>query len=130
MSTSSLVNEELQPPPTPSQPRGVAALGAVSLGCAVVATLVMAYAGKLLRDYNHGGVVSTTVMVILVAMSLAAWIPALLSFGSAQRRAKLLGEDKIGEARRCAARGRELALIGMGYAMAVLVVAGVLIFVL
>jgi polar amino acid transport system permease protein len=63
-------------------------------------------------------------------MSLAAWIPALLSFGYAQRRTRLLGDDKIVEARRVAARGRELALIGMGYAMAVLVVAGVLIFVL
>src|SRR4051812_43591559 len=129
MSTSSLVSEEL-PPPTPTQPRGVAALVAVSAACSVLATLLMTYAGTLLRDYNHGGAVSTTVMVILVALSVAAWIPALLSFGYAQRRAKLLGDDKLVEARRVAARGRELALIGMGYAVAVLVVAGVLIFVL
>ena len=130
MSTSSLVNEELQPPPTPSQPRGVAGLGVASVIGSVIATLVMTYAGKLLRDYNHGGPVSTTVMAVLVLLSLVAWIPALLSFGYAQRRAKLLGDDKIVEARRVAARGRELALIGAGYAVAVLVVAGVLIFVL
>ena len=130
MSTSSLVNEELQPPPTPSAPRGVAGLGAVSAVCAVLATVVMAYAGQLLRDYNHDGPVSTTVMVVLVLLSVVAWVPALLSFGFAQRRAKLLGDDKLVESRRVAARGRELALIGMGYAVAVLAVAGVLIFVL
>jgi polar amino acid transport system permease protein len=130
MSTSSLVSEELQPTPTPSQPRGVAGLGVVAVLCAVVGTLAMAYAGKLLRDYNHSGPVSTIVAVALVVLSLVAWAPAVMSFGYARQRARLLSEDNLVGARRISARGRELALTGMGYAVAVLVVAGVLIFVL
>jgi polar amino acid transport system permease protein len=130
MSTSSLVSEELQPTPTPSQPRGVAGLGAAGLACGVAGTLVMAYAGKLLRDYNHGGPVSTIVAVVLVALSLVAWAPAVMSFGYARQRAQLLREDNLVGARRISARGRELALTGMGYAAATLTVAAVLIFVL
>ena len=90
MSTSSLVNEELQPSPTPSQPAGVAGLGVLALVCAAIATLAMVYAGKLLRDYNHGGTVSTLVGVVLVAATVVPWIPSLRSFGYVQRRAKLL----------------------------------------
>jgi polar amino acid transport system permease protein len=130
MSTSSLVNEELQPPPAPSRPRNVAGLGVVALVCGIAATLVMVYAGKLLRDYNHDGTVSTIVAAVLVVLSLAAWAPAVLSFGYAQQRAKLLGEENLVGARRISARGRELALTGMGYAVATLAVAGILIFVL
>jgi len=130
MSTSSLVNEELQPSPTPSQPAGVAGLGVLALVCAAIATLAMVYAGKLLRDYNHGGTVSTLVGVVLVAATVVPWIPSVRSFGYVQRRAKLLRDDDLVGARRIAARGRELALIGMGYAAAMLVVAGVLIFIL
>jgi polar amino acid transport system permease protein len=129
MSTS-LVNEELQPSPTPSRPRGVAGLGITALVCGILGTLAMAYAGKLLRDYNHNGPVSTTVAVLLVVASLAAWVPSVMSFGYAQRRAKLLGDKNLVAARRTAARGRELALIGMGYAATALVVAGILVFIL
>jgi polar amino acid transport system permease protein len=129
MSTS-LVNEELQPSPTPSRPRGVAGLGITALVWGILGTLAMAYAGKLLRDYNHNGPVSTTVAVLLVVASLAAWVPSVMSFGYAQRRAKLLGDKNLVAARRTAARGRELALIGMGYAATALVVAGILVFIL
>ena len=130
MSTTSLVSEELQPSPPPSRPPGVAGLGVVALVCAAVATLAMAYAGKLLRDYNHNGALSTTVAVILVIVSVIPWVPSVMSFGYVQRRAKLLRESDLVGARRTAAAGRELALIGMGYAAATLVLAGVLIFVL
>jgi polar amino acid transport system permease protein len=130
MTASSLVNEELQPTPTPSQPKGVAGLGVAALVCALVATVATLYAGKLLRDYNHNGPVSTTVAVVLVVISLVPWLPAIRSFGYARQRSKLLGESNLVGARRIAAGGRELALIGMGYAAAMLVVAGVLIFIL
>jgi polar amino acid transport system permease protein len=69
-------------------------------------------------------------MVVLVLASLAAWVPAVMSFGYARRRASMLGEDNLVGARRTAARGRELALIGMGYAATALVVAAILVFVL
>ncbi len=130
MSASVLVSEELQPTPTPSQPKGVAGLGVVSVVCAVIGTLVMAYAGSLLRDYNHNGTTATIIAAVLVIGSLASWVPAFRSFGYARERSKLLGEENLVGARRTAARGRELALIGMGYAVTVLVVAGILIFIL
>ena len=53
-----------------------------------------------------------------------------MSFGYAQRRASLLKEEDLVGARRTAAAGREMALTGMGYAAAGLVISGVLIFIL
>jgi polar amino acid transport system permease protein len=130
MSASSLVNEELQPTPAPSPPKPVMGLGVVGVVCALVGTLLMVYAGKLLRAYNHDGPVSTAVAVVLVLVSFVAWVPAVASFWFGQRRARLLADREVVAARRVSARGRELALIGMGYAAATVVVAGVLIFVL
>jgi polar amino acid transport system permease protein len=130
MSASTLVNEELQPSPPPSPPKQVYGLSVVGLACALIGTLVMLYAGKLLRDYNHGGPISTTVAAVLVALSLIAWVPGVASLRYAQHRNRLLSDGQLVASRRVAARGRELALTGMGYAAATIVVAGVLIFIL
>jgi polar amino acid transport system permease protein len=130
VSASSLVNEELQPTPTPSPPRPVVGLAVVGLVLAIVGSLAVGYAAKLLRDFNHAGPVSTTVAAVLVIVSLYAWWPALRAFGSARQRASLLAADELVAARRVSAAGRELALIAMGYAAASLVVAIALVFVL
>jgi polar amino acid transport system permease protein len=128
MSTSSLVNEELQPSPTPAPPRPVTGLAGVALVLAAAVTAVMVKAALMLRDYNHHGTVSTVVGVVLVVFSLYAWVPCTLAFAASGERASLLRQDELVPARRVAAHGREEALISMGYAAAGLIVAGLLIF--
>jgi polar amino acid transport system permease protein len=128
MSTVSLVNEELQPTPTPAPPRPVIGLAAGALVLAVAVTAIMVKAALMLRDYNHDGGVATAIGVVLVALSLYAWIPCLRAFSAGRQRATLLADNQLVPARRVAARGREEALIGMGYAAAGLIVAGLLIF--
>jgi len=129
VSASSLVNEELQPGPTPSPPRPVTGLAGLGLVVAVLATLLMAKAATMLRDYNHDGWVSTTVGVLLVVVSLYPWVPAIRAFGSGRQRAALLAKGELVAARREAARGREEALISMGWAAAAVIVASLIVFV-
>jgi polar amino acid transport system permease protein len=130
MSASSLVSEELQPTPTPSPPRPVFGLGVTGLACAVVGTAFMVYVAQLLRAYNHHNAASTVVGIVLVAGTLVAWVPALRAFVEARKRSALLAEGETVAARRVAARGRELALISMGYAATSIVVAAIGWFVL
>ena len=108
----------------------MAGLAGAGLALAVLGSLAVVYAAKLLRDFNHAGPVSTTVAVLLVLGSLYAWWPALRAFASARQRSALLAEDELVAARRVSAAGRELALIAMGYAATSLIVALVLVFVL
>jgi polar amino acid transport system permease protein len=130
MSASILVNEELQPGPVPSPPRPVTGLAAVGMVLAVLSTALMVKAAMMLRSFNHDGWVSTTVGIVLIVLSLYAWVPAFRAFAGARRRATLLGNDELVPARRVAARGREEALIAMGWAAANVIVATLLIFVL
>ncbi len=127
--TSSLVSEELQPGPAPSQPRPVNGLAGLGLVLAVLATLVMAKAALMLRDYNHDGPVSTAVGVLLVVVSLYPWFVAFRAFGQGRKRGRLLGQGELVEARRVAATGREEAFICMGWAAAILIVAVLILFV-
>jgi polar amino acid transport system permease protein len=128
MSASILVSEELQSSPSPSRPRPVTGLAALGLVLAVIGTLAMLAAARSLRDYNGGGVGSTVVGAALVLGSLVSWWPALRAFPLARERAALLRQDQLVAARRVSARGREDALVSMGYAAAVVVIAGVLLF--
>jgi polar amino acid transport system permease protein len=128
MSASILVSEELQSSPSPSRPRPVTGLAALGLALAVIGTLAMLAAARSLRDYNGGGVGSTVVGAVLVLGSLVSWWPALRAFPAARERAALLRQDQLVAARRVSARGREDALASMGYAAAVVVIAGVLLF--
>jgi polar amino acid transport system permease protein len=127
MTTSGLLSEEVQPAPTASQPRPVTGVAAVGLTFAVVGIGMMIAAAIQLRRYNHGGVVSTAVGVVLVVLSLYPLWPAFLSFMAARRRATLLRDDQVVLARRASAAGREEAQIAMGFAAAAVIVAGIIL---
>ena len=126
----SLVSEELQPSPTPAPPRPVAGLAGLAVVTTLAGTLLMLLAGQWLRNYNGGGPVSTAVMAVLVLASLYPWRFIVLSFGASRRRAGLLAQDELVAARRVSARGREDALIAMGYSAAAIIVAIILLFIL
>jgi polar amino acid transport system permease protein len=130
MSASILVNEELQPGPTPAPPRPVTGLAVGGLVLAIASTALMVKAATMLRSFNHDGPVSTTIGIALVVLSLYAWVPAIRAFGAARRRSTLLAGSELVPARRVAARGREEALISMGWAAANVIVAMLLVFVL
>jgi polar amino acid transport system permease protein len=127
MSASSLVNEELQPPPTPSRPRPIVGLAVFGLAMAVLGIGLMVLAASRLRDYNGGGVVSTGVGAIFVLLSTYALWPSLQSFRASAQRGSLLRGDQLVPARRAAAAGREEAQIAMGYAAAAIIVAAILL---
>jgi polar amino acid transport system permease protein len=127
MSASSLVSEELQPTPTPSEPRPVAGLAVVGLVMTVVGIGLMTLAASRLRDYNGGGVLSTGVGAVLVLLSVYPLWPSFLAFRGAAERASLLKDDQLVPARRAAAAGREEAQIALGYAAAAIILAGILL---
>jgi polar amino acid transport system permease protein len=130
MTTTGLISEELQPSPVPSQPRRVSGLAAIAIVVAVAGTLLLALAGKWLRDYNGGGPLSTAVAVVLVVASLYPWRYIVAAFAADRQRASLLADDQLVAARRVSARGREEAFIAMGYAAAAILIAGLLLFIL
>jgi polar amino acid transport system permease protein len=127
MSTSGLVNEELQPPPTPSQPRRVVGLAVVGLAMAVIGIALVATAAQRLRHYNGDGVVSTVVGAIMVVVSLYPLLPTFKAFAGDRERSRLLRQDQLVPARRASAAAREEAQIAMGYAAAAMIVAALLL---
>jgi polar amino acid transport system permease protein len=127
MTTPVLVSDELQPTPTPSPPRPVVGIALAGLVLAVVGIALAVLAGLQLRDYNGGGPVSTAVAAVLVIASLYPLWPSLQSFSADRDRARLLREDELVAARRASASGREEAQIALGYAVAAIVVAALLL---
>jgi len=127
MTSSSLVNEELQPTPTPSQPRPVSGLAAVGLVLAVIGIAMTVTAALRLRDYNDNGVISTILGIIFVVCSLYPLWPTFRAFQHGARRTALLKDDQLVPARRVAAAGREEAQIAMGYAAGVVILSGILL---
>jgi polar amino acid transport system permease protein len=127
VTTSALVSDELQPTPTPSPPRPVLGIAVAGFVLAVVGIALVVLAGLRLRDYNHGGPISTIVVALLAIASLYPLWPSLQSFRADRERARLLGEDDLVAARRAAAGGREEAQIALGYAAAAVVVAALLL---
>jgi polar amino acid transport system permease protein len=127
VTTTALVSDELQPPPTPSPPRPVLGIAVAGLVLAVVGIALVVLAGLRLRDYNHDGPVSTVVAALLVIASLYPLWPSLQSFRADRERARLLREDDLVAARRASAGGREEAQIALGYAAAAVIVAALLL---
>jgi polar amino acid transport system permease protein len=127
MTTSELVSQELQAAPPPSKPKPIIGVAVIGLILTAVGVGLMVDVVIKLRDYNKNNAGSTVVGVILVVAALYPLWPSLRSFVAAQKRARLMREDQVVDARRCAAGGREEAFIAMGYAAAVMIVAGLLL---
>ncbi|MDQ2851492.1 MAG: amino acid ABC transporter permease [Actinomycetota bacterium] len=126
MSTTNLIRDDTQPAPTPSAPQPVLPLAVIALVASAVGVAITAFVGITLRDFNHGGIKSTIIAVLIVVLALYPFVPTFKSFAANTKRSSLLGEKKLVPARRAAAGGREEAFIGIGYAAAVLIGAGVL----
>jgi polar amino acid transport system permease protein len=98
---------------------------AVTVLCAVAAATALWSLHAML------GSAPVAVDVLLVALAVAAAlpvVPVVRSFGHARRRAALLAAGELAPARHEAAIGRERAHTGMGYALAVLISAGLIWF--
>jgi polar amino acid transport system permease protein len=129
MSSTGLVSDELQPSPDPNPPPEVSKVAAAAAVLTAVATAGAVYEGSLIRTYNHSSAPSTIAAVIIVLSSALAWWPCAKALRAIPARSSLLADDKVVEARRLAARGREDAQIAIGYAAAGLVVVAILQFV-
>jgi polar amino acid transport system permease protein len=129
MTSTGLVTDELQPSPEPAPPPGVTQPATIAVVLTIVATLGAIYEGSLIRSYNNGSAVSTIAAVVIVLASGLAWWSCFKALRAIPARASLIADEKVVEARRLAARGREDAQIAMGYAVAGLVVVGLLQFV-
>lgn len=126
MTTRPLVRDDVQQAPEPSAPSTVTGVAVIALVVDILGIALMLFAVKLLRDYNHENAASTVVALILLLAALYPLWPTIQGFLGAGRRAKLLGDKQVVAARRTAARGREDAAIGVGYGVAIIIVAGVL----
>jgi polar amino acid transport system permease protein len=129
MTSSGLVTDELQPSPEPAPPPDVTRVATVAVVLTAVATAGAVYERSLIRSYNHGSLASTLSAIVIVLASALAWWPCYKAVRAVPARAALIANDKVVDARRLAARGREDAQIAMGYAAAGLVVVGLLQFV-
>lgn len=127
MSAPGLVRDDIQSAPEPSPPKPVLNVALIALLLAIIGVLMMVWAAVLLRDFNDGGTIATIIGIILVVLALYPFWPTLHGFSHARKRSALLAKGQLVAARRTAASGREDTMVGMGYAVAVMIVAGLLI---
>ena len=127
MSASGLVTDRQRPGRTPSPPQPVTGLATTGLVAALLGAGLMVLAALRLRDYNNGGLISTVVGGLFVLAALYPLWPSARAFAAGRERSSLLRDDQLVPARRAAAAGREEAQIAMGYAVAAIVVASVLL---
>lgn len=116
------------PPPTPPSP--VVRVGTISAICALGALVCTVLA--LRSVYQLVEAPALLLIVVLLGAVLAAampLVPAARALLTAPRVASLASGGDLSAARQLSARGRELAATGMGYALAVLLVAGLVGFV-
>lgn len=127
-SATDLEGEDARSAATP--PQGVtpvAALGLAVAGLAAVAAILAL--GSLHRMLTDPSAAADAALVLAALASILPVVPALRAFGDAHRRAERLEHGSLAEARHVSANGREHAHTAMGYAVAVLIVAGLLWFV-
>ena len=109
----------------PILPLAFAALAVSLLAGASATAALLALHGLIGPD------VSTLALLIMGVLALAAWAPAwpaVSALLAGRRRAALVAQHDVVRARHTAATGRESARTSMGYALAVLVVAGLIFF--
>lgn len=113
--------------PTPPQqvlPTAVLALLVAAL-CALAAGLALRSLHRML-DGPPAGV--EALLVALGIVALLPLVPAVRAFGDARTRGRALAEGRLAAARHEAASGREHSHTAMGYALAVLICAGLIWF--
>ena len=125
----------LDPAGVASRPPSSGAQPILPLACAALAVSLLAGASATAALLAlHGLIgpdVSTLALLVMGALALAAWAPAwpaVSALLAGRRRAALVAQHDVVRARHTAATGRESARTSMGYALAVLVVAGLIFF--
>lgn len=111
-----------------SPPQRVTPLALTGLAIVAAAGAASTWALVAFREFAGRSAVVVTVVAVL---AVACWLPLLpiaLAFLQARRRARLLADKKIVPARLVATVGRDSAYTGMGYALAVVVVATLIAF--
>jgi polar amino acid transport system permease protein len=111
-------------PPRPVLPVAVLAL-LVAVACAGAAALALWSLHQMLGGPPPAVV---ALLAVLAATALLPLVPAVRAFGHGRSRARFLAEKRLAAARHEAATGREHAHTAMGYALAVLICAGLIWF--
>ncbi len=123
-----LAREHPSPPPTP--PAAVVPMAITAVACAVVAFGATAFAlVSVHRLIGSPSVLVTSILWLVAAGAAVPIITAARALLTAPRRAALVTSGDLAGARQVSARGRELAATAMGYALAVLLGAGLLAFI-
>jgi polar amino acid transport system permease protein len=127
LTTAAHTVSEASVPPTPPQP--VVPTAVLSLAVTALCGLAGVTALLSLRDMlDDPSAVVTSVLVLLGLATLLPVVPSVRAFGYARRRADLMSRGELAAARHASAVGREHAHTGMGYALAVLICAGLVWF--
>ena len=114
---------------TPSPPPPVLPVAVLALLVAVASALAAALALVSLHQMlGNPPVAVVALLAALGATALLPLVPAVRAFGHARSRARFLAEGRLAGARHEAATGREHAHTAMGYALAVLICAGLIWF--
>jgi polar amino acid transport system permease protein len=124
--TSDAATEVATAEPTPPQrvlPTAVVAL-LVTVLCGLAAVLALRSLHRMLEP--PAGV--TALLVALAVVALLPVVPAVRAVGDDRKRSRALADDRLAVARHEAASGREHAQTAMGYALAVLICAGLVWF--
>lgn len=109
-------------PPAPVLPVGVVALVLTVVAGAALTRVVV----SLLALIGHPPVPVTVLAWVVVALAWLPTVPAAQALGQARHRAGSVAAGDLVRARRAAAAGREDAATALGYALAVLIGAGLI----
>ncbi|WP_211297352.1 amino acid ABC transporter permease [Geodermatophilus tzadiensis] len=124
--TSGAETEAVAAEPTP--PQRVLPTAVVALLVAVLCALAAALALWSLHRMLEPPAAVDALLVALAVVALLPLVPAVRAFGDDRRRARHLAAGRLAPARHQAASGREHAHTAMGYALAVLICAGLVWF--
>jgi polar amino acid transport system permease protein len=127
LTTAPLSTEAAPAPPTPPQP--VLPTASVALGVTVLSGAAGLLALWSLHEMLGQPPLGVDLLLLVLGLAgLVPVVPVVRSFGNARRRRALLAEGRLAAARHEAALGREHAQTGMGYALAVLISAALIVF--